>query len=217
VLGTYFIELYLFLEKYKKNMHFEQNRIYHIYNRGNNRQKIFFNRENFLHFLRKIRDKLAPHCDILAFCLMTNHFHIMIQTNENSVKSKKVGKDDRNVISEAFRQILSSYSQSINKQERRTGSLFEQNTEAKELAAIEIDFETTLTCFNYIHQNPYVAKMVNKMEDWEFSSFRDYLGLRNGTLCNKDLAKNILKINEETFYTDSYKVLDPEKIANIFL
>ncbi len=198
-------------------MHFQKNRIYHIYNRGNNRQKIFFNRENYLYFLGKIRDKLNPHCEILAYCLMTNHFHFMIQANENSIKTKIVGKVESNVISEGFRQILSSYSQGINNQERRTGSLFTQNTEAKELAAIEIDFETSITCFNYIHQNPYAALMVDKMEDWEFSSFKDYLRLRNGTLCNQKLAKEILKLNDETFYSESYKVLNEEKLANIWL
>lgn len=197
-------------------MQFESNRIYHIYNRGNNRQKIFFSRENYLHFLRKIRDKIKPHCEILAYCLMPNHFHLMILTNENSVKKVTVGKDERNVISEAIRLILSSYTQSINKQEGRTGSLFTQNTNAKELAAIEIDFEITQTCFNYIHQNPYVALLVNKMEDWEFSSFKDYIGLRNGTLCNQKLTKEILNIDEKTFYEKSYKILNEEKLVNIW-
>lgn len=115
-------------------MNFEKDKIYHIYNRGNNRQKIFFTRENYLFFLRKVRDTLKPNCDILAYCLMPNHFHFLIQTNENSVKKVLVGKDERNIISEAIRQILSSYSHAINKQENRTGSLFTQNTNAKELA-----------------------------------------------------------------------------------
>ncbi|MFN3851045.1 MAG: transposase [Spirosomataceae bacterium] len=198
-------------------MRFESERIYHIYNRGNNRQRIFFNRENYLYFLRKIRDKLKPHCDIMAYCLMPNHFHLMIKTNEKSVKTIFVGKDERNVLSEAMRQILSSYSFAVNKQERRTGSLFTQNTNAKELASLEIDFETTLTCFNYIHQNPYVALFVDKIEDWEFSSFRDYAGLRDGTLCNKELTKRILNINQETFYEDSYQVLNQENLSNIWL
>ncbi len=141
----------------------------------------------------------------------------MIFTNEHSVKKVVVGKDKRNVISEATRQILSSYTQSINKQERRIGSLFTQNTNAKELASIEVDFETTQACFNYIHQNPYAASLVNKMEDWEFSSFKDYIGLRNGTLCNQDLAREILKIDKETFYEKSYKVLSEDKLVKIWL
>jgi putative transposase len=198
-------------------MYFERNHIYHIYNRGNNRQKIFFSRENYLYFLRKIRDKLKPHCEILAYCLMPNHFHFMILTNENSVKTIFVGKDERNVISEAIRQILSSYSQAINREQKRTGSLFTQNTNAKKLVSLAIDFETSITCFHYIHQNPYVASLTNKMEDWEFSSFKDYIGLRNGILCNQQLTKEILKLKEENFYSESYQVRNEEKLANIWL
>lgn len=199
------------------NMNFEKDKIYHIYNRGNNKQKVFFSRENYLFFLRKIRDKLKPNCEILAYCLMPNHFHILIKTNENSVTKVLVGKDERNIISESIRQILSSYSHAINKQENRMGSLFTQNTNAKELAELSIDFATVSTCFHYIHQNPYKALLVKKIEDWEFSSFKDYLGLRNGTLCNQALSKEILKLNMATFYEDSYKILDEDKLANIWL
>ena len=198
-------------------MNFQSNRIYHIYNRGNHRQIIFFNRENYLHFLRKIRDKLKPHCDILAYCLMPNHFHLMIFSNENSVKTVVVGKEERNVISETIRQILSSYTQGVNKQEKRIGSLFAQNTNAKELVSLEIDYEIARACFNYIHQNPYKALLVEKMEYWEFSSFKDYIGLRNGILCNQELARNLLKIDRDSFYENSYKILNQEKLANIWL
>lgn len=60
-------------------MHFETGDIYHIYNQGNNRQRIFFDRENYLFFLRKMREHLLPHVNILAYCLMPNHFHWMVE------------------------------------------------------------------------------------------------------------------------------------------
>jgi putative transposase len=59
-------------------MLFEEGHLYHIYNQGNNRQKIFFSRENYLFFLRKIREYMLPHADVLAWCLMPNHFHLMV-------------------------------------------------------------------------------------------------------------------------------------------
>jgi putative transposase len=49
-----------------------------------------------------------------------------------------------------------------------------------------------MQCFDYIHNNPVKAGMVNRPEDWEFSSARDYAGLRNGTLCNYELAREVL-------------------------
>ena len=59
-------------------MFFESNHIYHIYNQGNNHQRIFFNRHNYLFFLKKIREHISPYADVLAWCLMPNHFHLMV-------------------------------------------------------------------------------------------------------------------------------------------
>ncbi|HZJ73208.1 MAG TPA: hypothetical protein VFC87_00260 [Perlabentimonas sp.] len=63
-------------------MIFEKGHLYHIYNQGNNRQRIFFSRENYLFFLEKIRKHVLPYADVLAWCLMPNHFHIMVYVNE---------------------------------------------------------------------------------------------------------------------------------------
>jgi putative transposase len=58
--------------------------------------------------------------------------------------------------------------------------------------------------------------MVDKMEDWKFSSFIDFAGLRNGTLCNKDLAFQLLDLDAKRFYEDSYKIAEDETLNNIF-
>jgi hypothetical protein len=73
-----------------------------------------------------------------------------------------------------------------------------------------------LTCFNYIHQNPMKAKLVEKMEDWPYSSFRDYCGIRNGTLCNKELAVKLLGLNMEVFYEDSYRIINADDLNMLF-
>lgn len=197
-------------------MQYQINHIYHIYNRGNNRQKLFFKRNNYLFFLEKMRRFLQPHCDILSYCLMPNHFHFQIHANEKSIKTVTVKDEERNVISEALRNMLSSYSLAINKQERRTGSLFTQNTKVKDLTPAPVDWEYPVTCFHYIHQNPYVALLVSKLEDWEFSSFTDYHLHRNGTLCNQALAKEVLRIDFDKFYEESYKSINPDKVLKIW-
>jgi len=66
-------------------MQFESGHIYHIFNQGNNRQMIFFDRENYLFFLRKMRTHILPFADILAWCLMPNHFHLMVYVNQTEV------------------------------------------------------------------------------------------------------------------------------------
>ena len=113
--------------------------------------------------------------------------------------------------------LLSSYTRAINKQERRTGSLFQQKTKAKSLTG-SADPGYPFVCFHYIHQNPLRAKLVKQLEDWEFSSFRDYAGLRNGTLTNKALASQLIDIpnRAEAFYDQSYQVMGDDKVAGIF-
>ena len=66
-------------------MHFESEEAYHIYNRSN--ELVFFDRKNYLFFLGKVRKLLFPVCDILAWCLMPNHFHFMIVANTKSIES----------------------------------------------------------------------------------------------------------------------------------
>ena len=117
-------------------------------------------------------------------------------------------------LANGFRQLLSSYTQAINKQRNRSGSLFRQKTKAKPLE--NGDYGYPFTCFHYIHQNPIHAKLVEKMEDWEFSSFRDYVGLRNETLCNPKLARTLLDISKGSFYKESLQVIDPGKIDELF-
>ena len=193
-------------------MQFHENELYHIYNRGNNRQTIFFNNDNYIYFLQKIRKHILPHCNILNFCLMPNHFHLLIYADERTIQTKRIANTDRNVLSEGFRNLLSSYAQAINKQNARTGSLFEQNINCICLREGSVNYGST--CFHYVHQNPLKAKLVSQMEDWPYSSFKDYIGIRNGTLCNKRLAFELLDLVPQTFYEDSYKVIDDDNLLN---
>lgn len=191
-----------------------ENGIYHFYNQGNNRGNIFFNRENKLYFLQKFRKYVLPNCKVLAYCLMPNHSHFLIYTTKDSVVEKKVGGLSVPVITDGFRQLLSSYAQAINQQEKRSGSLFRQKTKAKLLENSDENYP--FSCFHYIHQNPLKAGLVSKIEDWEFSSFKDYMGIREGTLCDQVLASELLDISKEGFYEESYKVIASGQIEKLF-
>ena len=187
-------------------MNYLPDSVYHIYNRGNNKQPIFFSPENYLFFLRKINTQLKPICDILCWCLMPDDFHLIINTNEHSCRERPTfgGKPMQEL---AYRTgvLLSSYSQAINKQNRTTGSLFQQKTKSILLSGTNGHL---IECMHYIHQNPYRSGLVNTSEDWQFSSFLDYAGLREGKLCNKLLLMNLTGYNMENFYRDSYGFID---------
>ena len=194
-------------------MEFFKNELYHIYNRGNNRQRIFFKPDNYIFFLKKVRRYILPYCDILSYSLMPNHFHFLIHSDERTIATKTIRTEAKNVLSEGIRVLLSSYTQAINKQNQFSGSLFQQNTKAKPIVKGGRNYD--LTVFHYIHQNPYRANLVARMEDWEYSSFVDYCGKRNGNLCNKELTIKLLGLNMTTFYEDSYKQIGYDDINNI--
>ena len=194
-------------------MEFYKNELYHIYNRGNNQQKIFFKPDNYIFFLKKVRRYILPCCDILSYSLMPNHFHFLIHSDERTIATKTIRTQAKNVLSEGIRHLLSSYTQAINKQNSSTGSLFQQNTKAKPIVKGSRNYD--LTVFHYIHQNAYRAKLVEKMEDWEYSSFVDYCGKRNGNLCNQELTIKLLGLNMKTFYQDSYRQIGYDDINNI--
>ena len=197
----------------KITMEFFKNELYHIYNRGNNRQKIFFKPDNYIYFLKKVRRYLLPYCDILSYSLMPNHFHFLIHSDERTIINKTIRFQPKNVLSEGIRVLLSSYTQAINKQNQTSGSLFQQNTKAQPIVMGSRNYD--ITVFHYIHQNPYRANLVLRMEDWEYSSFADYCGKRNGSLCNRELAIKLLGLNMKTFYEDSYKAIGIDDINYI--
>jgi len=166
-------------------MEYLPTQIYHVYNQGNNRQKIFFKDENYLFFLRKIRTYWLPFADILCYCLMPNHFHFLAYTKPDFNHEKYLND---------LRIMLSSYTRAINKQESRTGSLFRQNTKTKNISHSSNEQAYGLYCYLYIHQNPLRAMLVERSEDWLYSSYRDYTGMRNGTLCNIKFAVDMLNL-----------------------
>jgi putative transposase len=198
-------------------MKFEKGYIYHIYNQGNNRGKIFYNRENYLFFLKKIKTHITPYSDILAWCLMPNHFHLMILVNRLAIDMRTEGFAQsealgfQRTLNQSIGIMLRSYTNAINKQQNRTGSLFRRETKAECLncpngitpSFYNTEYRTQIqvncperqypqVCFNYIHQNPVKAGLVKTETDWEFSSAQDYAGMRNGILVNKTVASEYI-------------------------
>jgi putative transposase len=195
-------------------MQFHEGGIYHIYNRGNNKQRIFFTDANYLYFLDKVGKHIYPNCDILAWCLMPNHFHFLIQANEKTCQLSKTNPGVVNKLSNDIGLMLSSYSKAINKQETRIGNLFQQRTKSKLVHDSQNNYG--LTAFHYIHQNPMKAQLVSRMEDWKFSSFTEYMGLRDMPLCNTALANALFNLKPETFVSDSYAALNEDSIKKIW-
>ena len=149
-----------------RQVNFASGSYYHLYNRGNDCQTIFLERENYLFFLRQFRRYLVEDTlDVLAYCLMPNHYHFLVKLRSPHLSARM----------QAF---SLSYTKAINRRHGRCGSLFQGR-----FRAIEVNSDAYLLHLTrYIHLNPVKAKLVELPEDWEFSSYREYVNLRQGTL-----------------------------------
>ncbi len=145
---------------------------YHIYNRGINRGLIFFAEENYHFFLDRLRKYfISDKASIISYCLMPNHYHLLIYP---------MTEEFGNHVMQPF---SVSYTKAINKRNLRTGPLFEGPYQA---ILVEQD-EYLLHLSRYIHLNPVSANLVDRAEDWEFSSYRDYIGTRPSGFINPNI------------------------------
>jgi putative transposase len=154
---------------------------YHIYNRGNSKQKIFHDKDDYMRFINllyisntserfnlfdlsrnnsfiiyevDIKDQLV---DIVAYCLMPNHFHVLVTQTENGSVSKFIQK------------VLTAYVMYYNRKYERTGGLFEGKFKSQHIA----NDRHLKYLFSYIHLNS--VKLIQK--DWKEKGIRDKKGV----------------------------------------
>ena len=148
---------------------------YHIFNRGVDKRNIFFKEENYLFLLRRIKEYVNDyHLTTIAYCLMPNHYHLLIRLEEDGI------------LSSFIQRVFNSYVQAVNQQQVRSGTLFEGRAKIK---LIHQD-NYFLHIPRYIHLNPVKSGLVGKPEDWPYSNYLEFIGLRNGTLFSPDFVSD---------------------------
>ncbi len=152
---------------------------YHIYNRGNNRERIFFEEENYHYFLQQYQKYLSDHVENYAYCLMPNHFHFVVYIKPSETQASKVletfevsSPKKLTPLEKAFRDFFISYAKSINKRYERTGSLFQYKFKRKPITSNSY----LMRLIMYIHANPVDARLCSDFQDWRFSSYNAILG-----------------------------------------
>ena len=169
----------------------EEGYFYHIYNRGNNSEKIFFSEENYAYFLKLLTKYIFPVADIYAYCLLNNHFHILVRIKEkneieiNKLKFSTVEKPKEVSASRQFSHFLNAYSQAVNKKYARTGSLFEKRFERKRIS----DNHYLRQVILYINTNPLKHNLVEKSEDYKWSSYNSHISNAKTKLKRKEVIE----------------------------
>ena len=186
-----------------KQVYFEPGQIYHIYNRANGSENLFRCHENYKYFLRKYQEKISGIADTIAYCLMPNHFHLLVKIkgekeledficqiskqNRRPAIPPKIAPGDRHhfIIRRSFHNFFSGYAKAFNKYHDRRGSLLQQNTKRK----IVINDTYLLNVIIYIHLNPVNHEFTVKPEEWPHSSFHAYIEKEVNTSFTKQILE----------------------------
>lgn len=149
---------------------------YHVYNRGCNRDPIFITPDNYLFFLTRARDLVVrASAEIVAYCLMPNHYHFLVHLLTDG-------------FSDSMQQLGVSYSKAFNKQQGRVGPRFQGP-----FRAIIVDRdEYLLHLSRYIRLNPLAVGLVSRAEEWSYSSYQEYIGLRQDGLAKPEVILELL-------------------------
>ena len=152
--------------------------IYHIMLRGNNKQQVFFDNEDYYKFL-SILGICKGICGfrIYAYCLMENHIHLLIQEGEEP-------------LDKAFKRIGVRFVGWYNAKYDRCGNLFQGRFKSIPVN----DDEYFITVLRYIHQNPVKAGIVNSCADYYFSSYNAYLSF--SPLVDTEFALSLMSVRQ---------------------
>ncbi len=142
----------------RKKREWRKGVFYHVVSRGNSRQALFLNGEDFSTFLQIMQRVFEQNAfKVTAYCLMTNHYHLLISFQEESL-SKIMGL------------VNKKYASYFNKKYKRTGHVFEKRFYAEEVSGRIAMMEVS----RYIHFNPVRSSMTDSPQLYRWSSFWTY-------------------------------------------
>ncbi len=166
---------------------------YHIYNRGINGEDLFKEERNYAFFLKQYAKYIQPVAETYAYCLMKNHFHLLVKTREAEeiIRHFNVGRvqnpsdvmDAAKIISNQFSKLFNSYAQAINKAYGRTGGLFEELF--RRIPVDDDDYFVQLVY--YIHSNPQKHGFAEDFRDYPHSSYHAHLSKMDTKLKRAEL------------------------------
>ena len=137
-------------------------KVYHVILRGNNKQDIFFDNQDYKKFTKEIvNTKEKYKYELYAYCLMTNHVHLVIY-------------DKNDMLSKIIQSLAVTYSAYFSRKYEKTGHLFQNRFLSKE---VETSKYLMQVC-RYIHRNPEKAK-ISSIDNYKWSSYKEYITKEN--------------------------------------
>lgn len=140
---------------------------YHIYNHAVGKDRLFVTDDNYLYFLKRFQYFIPPVADTYAYCLMSNHIHLLVTIKDQILIPENSVYTAERFVSKQFSNLFSSYSQAFNKQQQRMGNLFISNFKRRKIGSDE-DFTNVI---RYIHLNPTNHRIIQDFSKWKYSSY----------------------------------------------
>ncbi len=209
-----------------RKIKFEVGGYYHIYIRGNNRQKIFLDERDQLRYLLLTYtgntigtihlsnhdtsnlgllfklDRREPLVAIGAYCLMPNHFHFIVHQITQSA------------ISGFMRGVCDGYAKAINKERSRSGHLFEGKYKMKQI----VNDTYLVHLSRYIHLNPVRAGLVRLPQNWGHSSCQAYYGMREDPMVSTQaVLEQFGSTKDYKKFVEEYVAEDRRRISNLLI
>lgn len=173
------------------------NQIYHIINRGNRRETVFHDKYDYERFLKLLEEsKQRYEINIYAYCLMPNHFHIVVYTN------------DAQSLSKALHWISSSYVRYYNKKYKISGHLWQ----GRYKSFIVQQDSYLLVLLKYVEANPKRANIVKRCEDFKYSSAYNRINKIDDNIL--DIVPIELPNNWSNYINDKENKTDIDYIRN---
>ncbi len=193
---------------------FFNDNFYHVYNRAVDRKRLYANDGNYRFFLKQYDHYLSDVVDTYAYCLLGNHFHLLLRvrseadlalfqqkdlpiedlTTFQKLSNPEQPKTAHQIVSHQFRKFFQSYAMAYNKQQHRVGTLFQ--TPFKRVLVDTENYFTQLVY--YIHANPQLHGLTGNFRDWPWSSY-------NSMLADKPTKLKKQEVIEWFGSTNSYK------------
>ncbi|OFX25640.1 MAG: hypothetical protein A2041_03140 [Bacteroidetes bacterium GWA2_31_9b] len=214
----------------------EYGKYYHIYNRGNNYDNIFINNEDYHHFLEIYEIYINPIADTFAWCLMKNHFHLLVRIKEEKeigfLNSENHKSEDASVKwktyfpkiqdkrfkqkptpTNQFKHLFNAYARWFNNRHDRISSLFEKNFERK-LVNNERQFVNLIV---YIHNNPVKHGFTESILEYPWMSYFELISQKPTKLKREEVLGYFDNVENFKFVHSLYSEKQEEKIKDFII
>ncbi len=175
-----------------------KNNYYHVFNRGNNKEDIFIEQDNYDYFFKLLTKYIVPIAYIYSYCLLKNHFHLLVRIKDI---------EDENKISQSFSNMFNAYAKAINKKYNRTGSLFQ-----RKFKRVRIDSEKYLReVIIYINLNAVYHKFTDRAKNYKYSSYNALVSDKSTQIERDEVIKLFDDKENFKFYVNYKKNIFDDK------